>query len=209
MTDLASWLRMWRELGAPAGDEGLHRRLLDAWNGPQRHYHTLQHLRECLALFEPVKHLAQRPAEVELALWFHDAFYEPRRHDNEERSAAWAVEAAAAAAGVASDVGQRISRLIMLTCGHQPPGDADGQWLVDVDLSILGADRERFDESDGQIRLEYAHVPDIDFRAGRSKVLLGFLERPRLYCTSHFHSLLETRARDNLGRSLARLAAKG
>ena len=207
MTGFASWTRMWRELGAEGGDEGLHRRLLDAWSEPQRHYHTLQHLRECLALLEPLRHVARRPAEVELALWFHDAFYEPRRHDNEERSAAWALEAAAQA-GVAADVGQRVSHLVMLTRGHEPPDDADGQLLVDVDLAILGAARQRFDESDAQIRREYAHVPDAEFRVGRSKVLQEFLARPRLYCTDHFHGLLEARARDNLRRSLARLAAQ-
>ena len=208
MTGLESWRRMWRELGAPAGDEGLHQRLLDAWSEPQRHYHTLQHLNECLSQFAPVRHLGRHPAEVELALWFHDAFYEPRRHDNEERSAAWAVEATASA-GVAPEVGRRVSGLVMLTCGHEPPTDVDGQLLVDVDLSILGAERERFDESDEQIRREYAHVPDADFRTGRSKILAAFLARPRLYCTGHFHALLEARARDNLRHSLDKLAAKG
>jgi len=205
MTGHASWQRMWRGLGAPAGDESLHLRLVEAWAEPHRHYHAPQHLRECLASFDTVRHMAQRPAEVELALWFHDAYYDPRRHDNEARSAEWAREAVAASGGSA-EVGQRVWDLVMLTCGHHPPRGIDAQLLVDVDLSILGAERGRFEESNEQIRREYAHVPRSDFVAGRTKILQSFLARPRLYCTDHFHFLLERRARDNLQHALDTLA---
>ncbi|MRD49173.1 N-methyl-D-aspartate receptor NMDAR2C subunit [Caenimonas koreensis] len=208
MDGLATWQRLWREVGAPEGNEGLHQRLINAWCEPQRHYHSRQHLRECLATLATARHLAQRPAEVELALWFHDAFYEPRRHDNEERSAHWAREAIDAA-GAPAGVGERVAALVMLTRGHQPPQGADGQLLVDVDLSILGAPGERFDESNEQIRLEYAHVPLVDFIAGRTRVLQAFLARPRLFCTAHFHDRLEAQARANLQRALDKLAVEG
>lgn len=36
-------------------------------------------LLECLQGFEAVRHLAQRPAEVGLALWFHDAVHDVQR----------------------------------------------------------------------------------------------------------------------------------
>lgn len=208
MTSLAAWGRLWRDAGAAQCNEGLHQRLLDAWVEPHRHYHSVQHLRECLATFDTVRHLAQRPAEVELALWFHDAIYDTTRHDNEALSAAWAREAMAAA-GAPAEVVQRVVDLVMLTCGHAPPSTIDGQLLVDVDLSILGADRERFDESNDQIRLEYAHVARPEFIAGRTKVLRSFLLRPRLYCTGHFHLLLEARAKDNIQRALHKLAVEG
>jgi predicted metal-dependent HD superfamily phosphohydrolase len=77
--------------------------------------------------------------------------------------------------------------------------------MVDIDLSILGAEAARFGESDEQIRREYAHVGEDDWRTGRRRVLRGFLDRPRLYGTERFHSMLEQRARDNLARALERL----
>jgi predicted metal-dependent HD superfamily phosphohydrolase len=201
---LAGWRRSWRELGQPAADEVLYHRLVACWREPHRHYHTLQHLYECLDLFEGVRSTAQRPGEIELALWFHDAFYDPTRDDNEERSAEWA-RASVLEAGLPRDVADRLHALVMATRHEAVPQDADAQLLVDVDLAILGSAPARFDESDEQIRLEYAHVPEDEFRAGRRRVLGDFLARPRLYSTESFHSRFERQARENLGRALARL----
>lgn len=201
---LEGWRRSWRELGQPAADEGLFRRLVDCWSEPHRHYHTLQHLGECLDLFEKVRACAQRPGEIELALWFHDAFYDPKRDDNEERSAQWARDSVLEA-GVPADIADRLHALVLATRHEAVPEDVDAQLLVDVDLAILGSDPARFDESDEQIRLEYAHVPEAEYRAGRRRVLGDFLARPRLYSTDYFYSRYERQARENLSRTLARL----
>lgn len=203
--DFASWAGTWHELGAPSADESLYRRVISCWSEPHRHYHSRQHLEECLARFDEVRGQAKQPGEVALALWFHDAFYDPRRADNEERSAEWA-RASVLQAGLPADTAQRVYDLVMATRHEAPPLDDDARLLVDIDLSILGAERERFDQSDQQIRAEYAHVPDDAYREGRRRILNGFLERPRLYSTGYFHSALETRARENLRRALARLS---
>lgn len=201
----ASWRRLWTELGAETIDGGLFNQLVGAYSQAHRHYHTLQHLRECLAHCEAAASLAQRPAEVELALWFHDAVYDPRRADNEERSAEWAWRSILAA-GCGEDVAQRVQALVLATRTHEAPAhEPDTQLLVDVDLAILGAAPTRFAESGRQIRAEYAHVPDDEFRAGRARVLSGFLARPRIYATAAFHDALEHRARENLAQALAEL----
>lgn len=204
MTGLSSWRRVWDDLGARTANEDLHRRLLACWGEGHRRYHNVQHLGECLDTFDAVRTQARHPGEVALALWFHDAVYDPQRHDNEERSAHWA-RTSALEAGVAADSAERIHAMVMATRHEAVPQDADTRLLVDVDLSILGAEPGRFDESDLQIRAEYAHVPEPEYRAGRRRILGGFLARPRLYGTEHFHSLLEQRARNNLMRALARL----
>ncbi|HET8746111.1 MAG TPA: N-methyl-D-aspartate receptor NMDAR2C subunit, partial [Ramlibacter sp.] len=77
-TSNASWQRLWRELGAETVPNGLYNQLVAAYSEAHRHYHTLQHLRACLAHLDAAATLAQHPVEVELALWFHDAVYDPR-----------------------------------------------------------------------------------------------------------------------------------
>jgi predicted metal-dependent HD superfamily phosphohydrolase len=201
---LASWRRLWGELGAREVNGGLFNQLVAAYSQQHRHYHTLQHLRECLAHWDAAGTLARRPAEVELALWFHDAVYDARRDDNEERSADWA-QRSVAAAGCDAGVGERVKALVLATKGHAPSDDPDTQLLLDIDLAILGASPERFAEFERQVRAEYEHVPADTYRAGRRRVLEGFRQRPRIYGTAAYHGALEQRARANLGQALAAL----
>ncbi|HEY3517689.1 MAG TPA: hypothetical protein VGL98_11645, partial [Gammaproteobacteria bacterium] len=165
---------------------------------------TLRHLEECFAELPAVRADAERPAEVELALWFHDAIYDTTRHDNEQRSAEWA-RSVVAQAGLDASVGERVAALIMATRHDAVPADADAVVLVDVDLSILGAPPLRFDEYEREVREEYAHVPDALFRRERRKILRRLLERPHLYNTPRMRESHERRARANLERSIARL----
>ncbi|NJD06955.1 MAG: N-methyl-D-aspartate receptor NMDAR2C subunit [Methylococcaceae bacterium] len=196
------WAEPWRQLGAPART-GLLSELLDRYSEAQRAYHTAQHLEECFGWFDRVRSRCLRPAEVELALWFHDAVYDPRRTDNEERSAAW-VQRELAAAALGDAVAGRVRDLVLATAHGAIPDELDACLLVDVDLSILAADRGRFAEYETQVRQEYAWVDDAAFAAGRSRVLRGFLERPSVYLTEWFREKLETTARRNLTRALAR-----
>lgn len=191
-----SWQRAWAVLGLSA-PEGLMQRLLGAWAEPQRHYHSQQHLHECLALLEPALDLAQHPGEVELALWFHDAVYDPQGKGNEACSADWACEALAQA-GASHEVQQRVRALIMATCHDAEPVGDDARLLVDIDLAILGADPARFAEYDAQVRAEYRWVPGWLYRRKRREVLAGFLARPAIYGTERFRERFEGRARENM-----------
>jgi predicted metal-dependent HD superfamily phosphohydrolase len=191
-----SWQYAWAALGlvAPAG---LMHALIEAWAQPQRHYHSLQHLRECLLHAEAARALARHPGEVELALWFHDAVYDPKGSDNEALSADWATDALAQA-GAGSELQERVRALIMATRHDAEPTDPDARLLVDIDLAILGAEPARFAEYDAQVRAEYRWVPGWLYRRKRKQVLSGFLARPVIYGTGWFRERLEVRARENL-----------
>jgi len=194
------WLAHWAMLGLPA-DPALLERLLASYAEPARHYHTLQHLDECLDLFERVAHLAAQPGEAALALWFHDAVYVPLAKDNEARSADWAGEALRAASASATVI-ERIAALIMATAHHEAPAGSDARLVIDIDLAILGSAPVRFAEYEQQIRSEYAAVPADLYAEKRREVLAGFLARPVIYATPELHARLEEQARMNLRRAV-------
>ena len=194
------WLHTWNEL-QHTPPLGLYEQLLQAYSEPQRHYHTLQHLAECLQLQSESAHLAQQPGEVAIALWFHDAVYDVKAHDNEARSADWAV-AALQAAGVSVEVQTRVHALIMATEHTAAPLEGDAALLVDIDLAILGATPARFAEYEWQIRQEYAWVPEDVFVEKRGAVLQSFMGRAQIYSATFLHQKLEASARANLQKSL-------
>ena len=196
----ARWRDHWARLGL-AGDPACLASLLDNHDATGRHYHTQQHLAECLDLLEEVFHLAAHPGAVAIALWFHDAVYVPQAQDNEARSAQWAGEALHAAGADPATIAQ-VQGLIMATAHHDAAGDSDTQLVVDIDLAILGAAPARFAQYEQQIRAEYAAVPDATFRDKRRVLLARFLARPVLYATPALRARLEEPARVNLQRAV-------
>lgn len=199
------WRRLWLTLTPTTPKDDLLAELLGQYSAPERAYHTLQHLAECLDHFDDVRQLAQYPHEMELALWFHDGIYDTHRSDNEEASAHWA-QSHLLAAGITPEIVNRVVKFIQLTKHVDEPTDGDGALLLDIDLAILGADPKRFAEYETQVRQEYQWVPWPAFCTGRSKILRAFLQRPSIYRTDFFRERLETQARINLAASLARMA---
>jgi predicted metal-dependent HD superfamily phosphohydrolase len=193
-----SWSRAWLGL---SNDQNLFQSICSHYAEPARQYHTLQHLGECLDLLESVMSLATHPAEVEMALWFHDAIYNTASQDNEAQSAKWA-RSELSKAGVLPEKIDRIQSLIMATCHTALPITIDECLLVDIDLAILGSSAERFAEYEQQIRSEYIFVPEPIFNQKRQEILQGFLDRSTIYSTKYFQDKLERRARANIKRSI-------
>jgi predicted metal-dependent HD superfamily phosphohydrolase len=178
--------------------------LIARYSEPHRRYHTVRHLEECFAKLTEICNLAEHAAEVELAIWFHDAIYEKHSNQNEVKSAELAVKKVLAAGGT-KDAAARISNLIMATRHAVLPRNKDEQVLIDVDLSILGAEPERFKEYERQIREEYSWVPFFLFRKRRRKILKDFLARPTIFNTPVFIQRYEKQARQNIERSMTRM----
>ena len=197
----------WRETWEPLGKEppaGLFDDLLARYGEPGRHYHDLGHVLDCLEKAAATREIQDDPAAVDLALWFHDAVYDPRRSDNEERSAVLSEEALAGPLG--EERAARVAELVLATRHRAPPPPGDAAVVVDADLSMLGAEPERFEAYQEAIRREYAWVPGFLYRRRRAKLLRSFLARERIFSTEPFHERYEARARENLERALAALS---
>jgi predicted metal-dependent HD superfamily phosphohydrolase len=198
------WLEFWPRLGASNSPEPYFASLAAHYSEPHRAYHNLAHILDCLEQFAPARHLAHDPITVEFAIWYHDAIYDPRAKDNEERSADLAASVIGEL-GLPVSLKEIVTALILATKKHDASLARDAAVLVDVDLSILGRAPHRFDEYEHQIRQEYDWVPADVFAAGRSAVLETFLARPAIYNTELFRVKYEQPARENLKRSIQRL----
>ncbi|CAN5801644.1 hypothetical protein BH11PSE6_BH11PSE6_06330 [soil metagenome] len=179
--------------------------------GPDRGYHGWSHPLALLALHGEIAGMLHDAEAVRCAILLHDAIYEPRRKDNESRSAALA--AAMLKDVVPEATLGRTLRLIEATAHHAIPADlpademADMALFLDMDLSILGAAPAVFDAYEAGVRHEYREVPEAAFRAGRAAILEGFLAREALYFSDWGRDRFEAPARDNLSRSIAALRA--
>ena len=180
--------------------------LIAAYTAPDRHYHDIRHIAACLREFDSVRPLATNAQAVEAAIWFHDVVYDGHRQDNEERSADVAMDALARL-GADDALRNAVRDLVLFTRHDHTPPTNDGKLMVDIDLASLGLPAEMFDANGDAIRLEYAHVPEADFRKGRASLLGRFLSRPRIYLTDEFYSRYEEQARKNLRRSLNAIGA--
>ena len=114
MTHEQRWMTLWQRLSARGDASVVYNDLVSRYSEPHRAYHTLGHIGHCLDEFEQVRHLATNPDAVELALWYHDAIYDTKTKDSEERSAALAVEEARNAS-LPDSFGQSVANLIMAT----------------------------------------------------------------------------------------------
>lgn len=183
----------------------------DLHSGEDRGYHGWSHPLALLALLPEVEDRLHDPLAVRCAILLHDAIYEPRRDDNESRSAELARELLTGVA--APDTLERTIALIEATKAHAIPdglteGDAaDMAVFLDMDLSILAAPDAAFDAYEDGVRHEYREVPPDLFRMGRAAILEGFLARDRLYVSPWGLERFETPARVNLRRSIEALRA--
>lgn len=198
------WSQLWRAIVDKPAPAGSYERLVTMYSEPHRRYHNLAHIADCLSEFDEARELAHEPLAVELAIWFHDAMYDTRAGDNEERSAelaqAWLGEAHSAPTLI-----DAVGRLILATKKHDAALHVDAALLVDVDLSILGQSPDRFWEYEARIREEYSWVPQNVFAVKRAEILEGFLSRARIYHSDAFFHRLEPQARTNLQASVQRL----
>lgn len=191
-----------RWLGETTAVSDLEKELRRRYAEPHRAYHNLTHLAHTLDVAHSLAAYADDFTAVVIALWFHDAIYDPQAHagQNERESAELAARALTALGWPPASI-TLIYELILLTQTHEPD-TAVGRVVVDADLAILAAEPAQYDAYAQAIRREYAWVPEEAYRGGRTAVLRRFLARPHLFHTPPWQKK-EALARTNLERELS------
>lgn len=172
-----------------------------------RAYHNIDHIEQGLKVIDDMKDEDRHRGkpfsekfwnEIELAFWFHDCC------PNELDSASSIMKKLG---GIYVDAeGLRdVQKMIMATNHNRPPRDLQTAYLLDADLSILGSEREEFEEYERKIREEYKHVPDELFAAARIDILEKFYRRPWIFSTEYGRVRFDRRAKNNLSRSIEAL----
>ena len=206
------WFRLLGRFGVgPDAAESVLNSLIAAYSAPDRFYHDLEHLHEMLHIARRLAGDAAVSAEVDLAIWLHDAVYDTRSKDSEDRSAELALTSLRPV-GLPPASLDRAAALIRATAhlsASAPPQDRATAILLDADLAVLGAPEERYRRYAADIRREYAWAPEEDYRKGRAKVLETFLARPRIYWTELTHQEQDAQARRNMRDELHSLSSAG
>lgn len=201
--------KRWNELMGTFGIDvstkiDMYAKLRRLYRQKHRHYHNFNHIKACLDKLDEVFYFLDRPFEVELALWLHDAVYDTTKNDNEVQSAFMA-ESFLQSHNVKTKVIDRIWDLIMVTYDHSQCETNDEAFLIDIDLSILGQSEEEYSEYDKQIKEEYKWVhPDV-YNRERKRILTKFSNMKHIYQTKYFRDKYEAQARINLQNSINEL----
>jgi predicted metal-dependent HD superfamily phosphohydrolase len=201
---LLMFLKLFQEALVSLGKEVFYPTLSDdiiaRYTEPGRKYHTLAHLDKLAIELTALKHHIHDWETVVCAIAYHDIIYDVLRHDNEEKSAMYAVR-------VLEDVLTDAQLLlcqseILATKQHEQHENPDTNYFTDADLSILGEAPAKYKAYASAVRAEYSIFDDAIYNAGRRKALQGFLEKDSIYNTHHFRSKYEAQARRNIEEEL-------
>jgi len=201
-----SWLDLWRSIGAQGDPIPPLRDLVCRHLELHRSYHALPHVDTVMndVLQAP---LGPRNLDaLKVAIWYHDAVYDTKAKDSEEKSVAL-FRTVAETARLGQPFIETVAGLILATKHAEAPKafEWDKRILCDADLAILGQPEEAFDHYEWQIRKEYRHVPVKKFRTARRWILQSLLRRQQIYTTGFFADKYERQARKNLERSVQSL----
>lgn len=164
-------------------------------------YHNIQHLQHMFTTYKELNFSSENEDVLFLAIFFHDVVYDPRQKDNEYKSAEKA-RTTLTALNFPSHKIEWCVQHILATENHEATEHVDTQILLDLDLSILGSDRDTYSQYAQNIRKEYSMFNDLDYQKGRIKALQHLIELPHLYQTEAARAYFYDNAIKNLNWEL-------
>ncbi|MDJ0580852.1 hypothetical protein [Crocosphaera sp.] len=168
-----------------------------AYGQLSRYYHNLSHLIHLLNLAFQYQNNIQDFDTLLFSIFYHDIVYQIPGENNELKSADIAKKRLLMINYPTQKIKKCFSQIIA-TKNHSAKKELDINWLLDLDLAILGTQRNQYIEYTKKIRQEYAIYPDKIYNQGRSKILNTFLQQKTLYKTQLCQERFEQTARNNL-----------
>jgi predicted metal-dependent HD superfamily phosphohydrolase len=196
--DGARFDRLWRQAGGGSESQNVFSELYVLYTGPDRHYHSLEHIARCLAHYDrATPELGVHPA-VEMAIWCHDVVYDTGASDNEARSVEWF--SSRGKGFLSSAYVEEVSEIILATRHTAAPNNRNAQFMVDVDLAGLGQQWDAFFADTQNLFKEADSKNKATFYLSQCAFLQNLANRPFIFSTPHFRSAYEQTARDNIAR---------
>lgn len=175
-----------------------------SYSQKSRQYHNLIHLENMIRELGEVKDEIIDYDALLFSVFYHDIIYKATSKDNEEKSAEIAKKRLEKI-NISNEKIVKIYNQILATKSHKRSDDSDTNFLLDIDLAILGKDWNVYENYVHQIRKEYSIYPDFLYNPGRKKVLTHFLEFDAIFKTDYFKEKYEKMARENIQREILML----
>lgn len=156
------------------GNEAGAKKWMNMWLEPHRYYHNFSHF---IDLCNKVPDHTRE--DIFLAITFHDIIYDPRRADNEERSAEFFLsEMTDEFKKNNEQLVDDVFKAIMDTKHQEPPKSKLGEILCKADMSILfDSDLNELVNYEIGISKEYQLYPYDLYREGRVHFLKKWVDR--------------------------------
>lgn len=198
--------KIWQELSHKYMSEEyslkLWKEIVKKYSGKKRHYHNLQHISDIIQkyYFTYIDKL-KRPDEVLFAIFYHDIIYNVRHKDNELHSGVF-MDGRLLNSTLDKKQLSFIFDCIHATRKHEKNLVSDINYMLDMDMAILGQSWSEYSTYRKQVRKEYKIYPDCIYNSGRVKVLKSFLSQERIFKTDEFYKLFEKQARENIQKEI-------
>jgi predicted metal-dependent HD superfamily phosphohydrolase len=167
------------------------------------HYHTPIHVL-CMLDFAQIHNIPLSAPEI-LAIWFHDAIYEPNAQSgqNEEQSKLFMESLMAVAGPDYQDHILDAGAMIRATAKHLETGlNPNWETVLDLDLSGFSYGLKQSKVVTKAIRDEYPQYTDAEFNVGRKQFLKQLIAKGFVYRTPLFKEKFENIALANIQEEL-------
>ena len=150
--------------------------VIERYNEPHRYYHNMDHLMNLLSAIEAKRYEPEARLSLSLMAVFHDAVYDPRNKDNEEKSAELA-EAFLSDINFDKEKQKEIIQAILDTKNHHLATSYLSKRFCELDLaSLLYGDVATLVRDEKNLFREFQYRDVAMYKAGRRAFLTEFIE---------------------------------